>query len=275
LLWLGDRIKSWLIDVLERIMPPIFCVVSLGRGRGKTRFIERIVSELSKLGVRVVTIKHSKENVDLADKDSYRHLKAGAIETLIISPSELITIRRAQASLDDAIRSLHVEADLILVEGFKTSNYPKILCAEDKREAEEALKRISDIRIIILRSPESIREISGVRVVSEEEALELLRKSIMDYWIKLIPGLDCGKCRYGSCRGMAEAIRRGEAKIRDCVMRGLSKARVIVDGVEVPLGPWPQQLLHNLVRAFISSLKLGERFLENARKIVVEVKLGG
>jgi len=28
-------------------MPPIFCVVSLGRGRGKTRLIERIVSELS------------------------------------------------------------------------------------------------------------------------------------------------------------------------------------------------------------------------------------
>jgi Na+-translocating ferredoxin:NAD+ oxidoreductase RNF subunit RnfB len=80
---------------------------------------------------------------------------------------------------------------------------------------------------------------------------------------------------YGSCRGLAEAIRRGEATIRDCIMRGSSRARVIVDGVEVPLGPWPQQLLHNLVRAFVSSLKLGERFLENARMIVVEVRLVG
>ncbi|MCF3653893.1 MAG: molybdopterin-guanine dinucleotide biosynthesis protein B [Aigarchaeota archaeon] len=256
-------------------MPPIFCVVSLGRGRGKTRLIERIVSELSKLGVRVATIKHSRENVDLADKDSYRHLEAGAIETSIISPSELITIRRAQASLDDAIRSLHVEADLILLEGFKESSYPKILCAEDEREAEEALKRISDVRAIILRSPGSMGEISGVRVMGEDEVLELLRKSVMDYWVELIPGLDCGKCRYGSCQGMAEAIRRGEAMIRDCVMRGLSKARVIVDGVEVPLGPWPQQLLHNLVRALVSSLKLGEQALENARMIVVEVRLGG
>jgi molybdopterin-guanine dinucleotide biosynthesis protein B len=254
-------------------MPSIFCVVSLGRGRGKTRLIERIVSELSRLGVRVATIKHSGENVDLADKDSYRHLEAGAAEISIISPSELITIRRSQASLEDAINSLHVEADLILVEGFKTSHHPKILCAEDEREAEEALRIISSVKAIVLRSPRSMKEINGVKVMSEDEILELLRESVMDYWVELVPGLDCGKCRYGSCRELAEAIRRGDATIRDCIMRDLFRARVIVDGVEIPLGPWPQQLLHNLVKAFVSSLKLGERALENARMIVVEVRL--
>lgn len=261
------------MDCLPWLMPPIFCIVSLGRGRGKTRLIERLVAELSRAGIRVATIKHSVENVDLADKDSYRHLEAGAIETSIVSPSELITIRRSQASLKDAIGSLHVEADLILVEGFKGSIYPKIFCAEDEREAEEALKTVSNVRAVVLRSLRSAKEITGIQVMSESDVLDLIKRSVIEYWIELVPGLDCGKCKYGSCREIMEAIRRGEATIRDCVVRGTFRASVSVDGIEIPLGPWPQQLLQNLVKAFISSLKLGEDTLKNAERIMVEVRL--
>jgi len=254
-------------------MPPIFCVVSLGRGRGKTRLIEKLVAELSRAGVRVATIKHSMESVDLADKDSRKHLEAGAIETSIVSPSELITIRRSRASLEDAVSSLHVEADLILAEGFKVSPHPKILCAEDEREAEEMLKTLSNVRAIVLKSPGSAKGIAGIQVMSENDVLELVKRSVIEYWVELVPGLDCGRCRYGSCRGMSEAIRRGEATIRDCMARSALGARVSVDGEEIPLGPWPQQLLQNLLKAFISSLKLGENVLENAGRIVVEVRL--
>ncbi|RLG04694.1 MAG: molybdopterin-guanine dinucleotide biosynthesis protein B, partial [Thaumarchaeota archaeon] len=97
--------------------PPIFCVVSLERSRGKTSLIERLVRELSRSGIRVATIKHSRERIDLEDKDTYRHLEAGALETAYVSPVELITMRRAQASLEDAVSSLHVDPDLILAEG--------------------------------------------------------------------------------------------------------------------------------------------------------------
>ncbi len=254
-------------------MPPIFCVVSLGRGRGKTRLIERLASELSRAGIKVATIKHSEGHVDLVDKDSHKHLEAGAIEVSIVSSSELITIRRTQASLDDAVDSLRLKADLILVEGFKGSPHPKILCAEDEREAEEALKIISNVRAIILKSPGSTEEIAGIRIMGYDEALELIKRGVVEYWVKQVPGLNCGKCRYGSCQELAEAIRRGEASIRDCVARNTFKAKITVNGEEIPLGTWPQHLLREIVKAFVLSLKLSEDTLKNARRIVIEVGL--
>lgn len=258
---------------LARLMPPIYCVVSLGRGRGKTQLIESLITGLSGAGIEVATVKHSREMFDVAGKDSYRHLEAGAIEVAVASPSELITIRRAQPSLEDALTALHAEADLILVEGFKGSPHPKILCAEDEREAEEALKALSNVRAVVLRSPKAVEAVSGVRVMGYDEVLELLRREVIEYWVRLVPGLDCGRCGYGSCRALREAIRRGEASIRECVMRGGLVARVRVDGEEIPLGPWPQQLLRELVKAFAASLKLGEELIRNAERIVVEVRL--
>ena len=254
-------------------MPPIFCVVSLERSKGKTSLIEWLVKRLSRSGVRVATIKHSKEPIDLKDKDTYRHLKAGALEVSYVSPFELVTIRRVEASLEDAINSLHVSSDLILVEGFKESPYPKILCLKSLDEAREAVKRISNVIAVAHEFPSEGLQVGDVKVLGRDDVFKLIKKSVIEYWIKRIPGLNCGKCKYGSCAGLADAIRRGEATIRECIMRGVYDARILIDQEEIPLGAWPQQLLRELIMAFVKALKLRGLSIEKAEKILVEVRL--
>jgi len=255
-------------------MPPIFCIVSLERSRGKTSLIERLVRELSRSGIRVATIKHSREQIDLKNKDTYRHLEAGALETVYISPVELITMRRVQASLEDAVSSLHVDPDLILAEGFKSSPYPKILCSSSLEEAEEAMRRISNVVAVVISEHQEGEVISKeIKASSVKEILQLIKEKVAEYWIKRIPGLNCGRCKYGSCKELAEAIRRGEATIRECVMRSFRSAKITIDLEEIPLGPWPQQLLCELIKGFVKSLKLKGMDLEKAEKILVEVNL--
>ncbi|RLG04191.1 MAG: molybdopterin-guanine dinucleotide biosynthesis protein B [Thaumarchaeota archaeon] len=253
--------------------PPIFCVVSLERSRGKTSLIERLVRELSRSGIRVATIKHSRERIDLEDKDTYRHLEAGALETVYVSPVELITMRRARASLEDAVSSLHVDPDLILAEGFKSSPYPKILCSRSLEEAEEAVRRISNVVAVVISERQEEAVSREIRASSVKEVLQLIKEEVTEYWVERIPGLNCGRCRYGSCKALAEAIRRGEATIRECVMRSFHSARITIDLEEVPLGPWPQRLLCELIKGFVKSLKLRDMDLEKAEKILVEVDL--
>lgn len=256
------------------MMPPIFCIVSLERSEGKTHLIEQLIKELSKSGIRVATIKHSREQIDLKDKDTHRHLEAGALETIYVSPTELVTLRRVQASLENAIGSLHVDPDLILAEGFKSSPYPKILCSRSLEEARRAMERISNVIAVVIsecQEGEAFSEI--VKASSMEEVLQLIRKEVAEYWVRRIPGLNCGRCRYGSCEELAEAIKRGEATIRTCVMRSFRSAKITIDLEEIPLGPWPQRLLCELIKGFVKSLKLEGIDLEKAEKIIVEVNL--
>jgi len=56
-------------------------------------------------------------------------------------------------------------------------------------------------------------------------------------------------------------------------MRSFIAARVIIDGVEIPLGSWPQRLIKELIKAFVNSLKLKGVDLERAHRLLVEVNL--
>ena len=254
-------------------MPPLFCIVSLGRFKGKTTLLEWLVRQLSRSGIRIATIKHSTKPLDLEEKDTWRHLEAGSLEVAYVSPNELITIRRSTAFLKDAVEALHVDPDLILAEGFKLSSHPKILCAADLHEVDEALKSIQNIVAITGKIAEEGHSFSQIKVMKEAEVLEFVRKAVIDYWLNKIPGLNCGKCSYGSCSSLAKAIKEGKATIRECVMHGVSITRLRIGGEEVPLGKWPQSLLRELLKAFVKSLKLKDLKLDAVGKMIVEIDL--
>ncbi|HDD56758.1 MAG TPA: hypothetical protein ENG18_01910 [Nitrososphaeria archaeon] len=173
----------------------------------------------------------------------------------------------------DALGAFHVDPDLILVEGFKGAPYPKILCVDNRQEVIEASKSIQNI--IAVTGEVDGDEVSslGMKFMNRDEVCDLLRGAVIDYWLKLIPGFNCGRCSYRSCEGLAKAIRSGAATIRECSMRSALTARLRLDAVEVPLGPWPQRLLRELLMAFVRSLKLKGVDVSNVRKMVVEIDL--
>ena len=98
---------------------------------GKTGLMERLVTHFTGQGLRVSTIKHTHHAVDLevAGTDTHRHRVAGADQVMLASASRsaLLTEHRdaPEPELGDLLAQM-APVDLVLVEGFKSSDHPKV-----------------------------------------------------------------------------------------------------------------------------------------------------
>ena len=108
-------------------MPPIVSIVGQSES-GKTTLIEKLIPLLTQRGYRIGTIKHTHHAVDIdrAGKDSARHRNAGAKTVMLASPGRIALFKAtASESLDGLIRYFD-DVDLLITEGYKRENKPKI-----------------------------------------------------------------------------------------------------------------------------------------------------
>jgi molybdopterin-guanine dinucleotide biosynthesis adapter protein len=110
-------------------MPPVVCIVGASDS-GKTTFLENLIPELVRRGHRIGTVKHDTHGfeMDREGKDTWRHRKAGAQTIAISSPNQVACIRGTdtEIDLDEMVGRYFWEEDLVLTEGFKRSQRPKI-----------------------------------------------------------------------------------------------------------------------------------------------------
>ena len=102
-------------------------------GTGKTTLLTQIIPLLKHHGLRIGLIKHSHHNfqIDQPGKDSFRLREAGASPVMLISTHRRAIITEItptqEPRLDDQLKLFdQSELDLILVEGFKAEQFPKI-----------------------------------------------------------------------------------------------------------------------------------------------------
>ena len=102
-------------------------------GTGKTTLLKELLPLLRARGLRVGVVKHAHHSFDLdhPGKDSYELRKSGAAQMLIASRSRwALVVELAldrEPRLDEVLLELDQAAlDLILVEGFKDEQFPKI-----------------------------------------------------------------------------------------------------------------------------------------------------
>ena len=135
-------------------MPPIVSIVGNSKS-GKTTLIEKLIRELRLRNYRVATIKHAPQGTtfDEPDKDSWRHLQAGSEATIISSPDKVVMIKPVaqEPALDEIARLLGEDCDIILTEGFKQGNAPKI--EVHRKEAGPLLKDIRKLIAIVTDEP--------------------------------------------------------------------------------------------------------------------------
>jgi molybdopterin-guanine dinucleotide biosynthesis protein MobB len=110
---------------------PVLGIVAAGSNAGKTTLITQLIPALAKRNIRVSVIKHAhhKFDIDHPGKDSYKIREAGAVQTLIASNKRwaLMTELAGEPDLEVLIAQINPSyADLILVEGFRQANIPKI-----------------------------------------------------------------------------------------------------------------------------------------------------
>lgn len=98
---------------------------------GKTTLVERLLHELTARGYRVSTVKraHHRADIDQPGRDSHRHREAGAVEVLFASPDRWALMHELRGA-DEPCLADHVarlgRVDLVLVEGFKQADHPKL-----------------------------------------------------------------------------------------------------------------------------------------------------
>jgi molybdopterin-guanine dinucleotide biosynthesis protein B len=135
--------------------PPVISVVGKS-GVGKTTALERIIREFKRRGYRLGTVKHDTHGfeVDKPGKDSWRHTQAGSDATVIAGPQKMALIRQLdqEMPLDDIV-SLMSDVDIVLTEGFKRGDKPKIEVSRQERgtgllcQAEELVAILADYAI--------------------------------------------------------------------------------------------------------------------------------
>jgi len=101
-------------------------------GTGKTTLISQLIPVLNERGLKVGLIKHSHHDFDIDQpgKDSYRLREAGASPVVLVSKHRRAIITELTAGEPTLAEQLYCfptgSVDLIIVEGFKHENFPKI-----------------------------------------------------------------------------------------------------------------------------------------------------
>ena len=128
-------------------MPLIINIIGIGRKSGKTSLIEHLIREFSKKKYNVASVKHISEgSFDTTNKDTWKHLQAGAVKVIAVSQNEIVSLQRINApTLDMAIKEIGDSIDFILVEGFKDAGYPKIITARTLDEVKELIKNVKEV----------------------------------------------------------------------------------------------------------------------------------
>ncbi len=115
---------------------------------GKTTLVVKLVAELSQRGYRVATIKHAEELDLVRGKDSDRHLQAGSRFAAVVSPEYMVIVKPAthQATIEEVKQHMDDNYDIILCEGYKYADVPKIeahlKCAKKRLEGIKGLVAI-------------------------------------------------------------------------------------------------------------------------------------
>jgi molybdopterin-guanine dinucleotide biosynthesis protein B len=123
-----DKHRTDLNPLIPRTIPPVVSIVGYS-GSGKTTLIEKLISALKQRGLRVGTIKHDVHGfeMDRPGKDSWRHKQAGASATIITSPRQIGMVMGADHDHHPMeLLPLMAGMDIVIVEGFKKANLPKI-----------------------------------------------------------------------------------------------------------------------------------------------------
>src|SRR6266540_1346597 len=100
-------------------------------GAGKTTLLANVMPRILSRGLRVSTVKHAHHSfdVDRPGKDSHTHRMAGATEVLVSSASRWALVHELRGAAEPSLGALLAKlspVDLVLVEGFKRGDHPKV-----------------------------------------------------------------------------------------------------------------------------------------------------
>lgn len=156
---------------------PIISIVGKSAS-GKTCFIETIIPRLKERGLKIGTIKHDVHgfDIDKPGKDTWRHKKSGASMVIISSPQKVAIIRDVEEEYTvDRIRDEFGEGfDLILTEGYKRGDKPKIEIHRPSKHRELLCSPTTDHLLKVVHNKETSKGEASFDQEEIEEVIEII-----------------------------------------------------------------------------------------------------
>jgi molybdopterin-guanine dinucleotide biosynthesis protein B len=135
--------------------PPVLQIVGYSNS-GKTTLLSKLIAELTRKGYKVGTIKHDAHDfeMDKPGKDTWKHREAGAQVVSITSSSKTALIIQKRYIIEELL-PFYQEMDVVLVEGYKFADYPKIVVIR-RAEDEELLHNVTSVLAVASWEPLSV-----------------------------------------------------------------------------------------------------------------------
>ncbi len=168
-------------ELTRRIFGPPIIAVCGRKNSGKTTFLTRIIPLLVKKGMRVGVVKHDGHDFipDVPGTDSYRLREAGAEKVAVYSEQRYMVNGLRNTSEPFNMLQHFRDIDLILMEGGKATEYPKI---EIIRE-ENCCTHVSNLSHLLFFCTDVEKTPGGAPVVSLHDYQEAAQR-IVDFIAK-------------------------------------------------------------------------------------------
>ena len=156
--------------------PPLFGVVGW-KNSGKTTLMSRLIQEFARRGYAVSVIKHAHVNfdVDHPGRDSFKMREAGARQVILSSPRRFALMRELgddpEMTFDDLLTHAG-PCDLILVEGYKREDFPKVEIRREGAASRDPLSaQVPGVVAIASDRPQDETESLPVFQIDDIEAI--------------------------------------------------------------------------------------------------------
>jgi molybdopterin-guanine dinucleotide biosynthesis protein B len=251
------------------VQPYTLCIVANESKTGKTTLIERLIPVFKDQGIPVATIKHlgGTHPYESKEKDSAKHLIAGA-EIAVAINSNTITLRYSKSTGSDQLHSAlsslmaitpHHLPQLILIEGYKQSEFPKIFLIKSRNDLNSLpAGKILLTSGIHLDSETALAEIPSsmnpVVFSNTNEIVKTIKENAIAFTLENLPAIDCGECGYPTCLEFAQALWQKHDKPMEC-FNLYGTLHLEVNGKKIPIKSFVQNIIAQGVRGMVGALK--------------------
>ena len=217
------------------------------KNTGKTSLTVKVIEELTRRGYNVASVKHSHHSIEMdkENTDTWKHKQAGANLVVGVGSTTFFNARQEM----DLNRILFLikhfdEYDFVIIEGYKSYNYPKIITSPDVRD-EYTIKEVDSFTI----------DEDGVK-----ELADLIEQRSHD----IVDTLFANNCGFNNGEAIAAEIREGNLSVTDL---DETLSYLSIDGHVVGLNHFVSDYLKQSVMGVINTLNLKDYDVDDIGKI--------
>ena len=217
------------------------------KNTGKTSLTVKIIEELTKRGYNVASIKHSHHEMEMdrEDTDTWRHKLAGSNVVVGIGSTSFFNVR----DILELNRLLFLikfmdDVDFVVIEGFKSYNYPKIATSLDVVD-EHTIAQIDSFSI----TPKGISDL-----------VDIVEKKGHD----IVDTLFLDECGFSDGDSIAKEIVKGNIKTDD-----LDKVNsfMSIDNKVIGLNEFVSDFIKQTILGIIKTLHIEEYGVKDINKV--------